>query len=142
MPEKDLIAEKGVTTLSITGLLLGLLVNAVITIRLAEYTYLAELLKFLFLLDTGCLILSAAVGFASYIGDNNTGMILSQLWLAVGLSFISVTIALIITNSFLQTFLFVIIIMFLFAINLYIVLSKILSVVKLQPKESEPLEHS
>lgn len=142
MPEKNLIAEKGVTTLSITGLLLGLLVNAIITIRLAEYTYLAELLKFLFLLDTGCLILSAAVGFASYISDNNTGMILSQLWLAVGLSFISVTIALIITNSFLQTLLFVIIIMFLFVINLYIVLSKILSVVKLQPKESEPLEHS
>lgn len=122
MSEIPPISDRILTTFSFTGLLLGLLVNAIVTIRFDEYNpTVASLIKLLFLIDTGFLIMSIIKGVIAYINitpENSSidpEMVLESIysWLTKGLAVISGTIALIVTNSLNLTGLFLLVIGFL-----------------------------
>lgn len=118
MPEIPSISDRVLTTFSFTGLLLGLLVNAIVTIRFDEYNpNVASLIRISFLIDTGFLVMSIVKGIIAYINitpdnsDIDPEKVLDSIysWLARGLGAISSTIALIITNSLKFTLVFLLI---------------------------------
>lgn len=140
MSDQDAIKDHATTIIGFAGLLLGLLVNALTTIKFNDFnttqfsnipytgTYLNQLvpifLKFFFLVATGCLLISIINGLSTHseiidpkktktnqiINDPAKMLKMSVKWLCYGLAIIAFIIALMITKSIIYTIIYVIIV--------------------------------
>jgi hypothetical protein len=104
MPETPHISDKILTVFILIGLLLGLLVNAVVTVRFNEYSAnVVNLIKLTFLFSTGFLFMSILKGLFAYVTISNQKPVFdpeffldsTYHWLLASLCYITATIALI-----------------------------------------------
>lgn len=123
------IQYKVTACMGLAGLLLGLLVNTISAIKFDEFNENQNIviyLKFFILATTSCLTMSIFYGFAAHPGSNSDRTNIditeclkhSMFWLLLGLAFISVIIAIIVTNSIKYTLIFLLITFLLISLDI------------------------
>jgi hypothetical protein len=152
MKDQNAIKDNATTIIGFAGVLLGLLVNALTTIKFNEFNntlnntqytasidqYTSIFLKLIFLVATGCLMLSIINGVTTHyelvnknpkktnagelINDPENILKISVKWLVYGLVLITAVIAIMITKSIIYTAIYtgiIAIVMFLDYLKMY-----------------------